>query len=117
MTDWGSPDLALKNYNEGLQIYREIGDKQDIGVVLNNLAQFYDDRGKYNDALKLFKESLQIQREVHNQNNEALCLNNIGNTYLFKGDYEDARMYSTGPATAPKDQCPERRCHHSAQPC
>ncbi len=89
----GKSDLALKNYNDALQIYREIGDQQDIGNVLTNLAQYFDDRGKYDEALKLFKEALQIHRSLRNQNNEALCLNNIGNTYLFKGDYDDARIY------------------------
>jgi tetratricopeptide (TPR) repeat protein len=89
----GKSDLAIKEYKDALQIYREIGDQQDIGNVLGNVGQYYDDRGKYDDALKLFKEALQIHRDLHNENNEGIALNNIGNTYLFKGDYDNARTY------------------------
>jgi tetratricopeptide (TPR) repeat protein len=89
----GKSDLALGGYNQALKIYREIGDRQDVGIVLLNLGQFHHDRGKYDDALKLFKEALQIQREVGNESDQGLCLNNIGNSYAFKGDYDNARTY------------------------
>jgi len=56
----GKPDLALTNVKEALKIYREIGDRQDVGTVLINLGWLQHNRGKYDDALKLFKESLQI---------------------------------------------------------
>jgi tetratricopeptide (TPR) repeat protein len=89
----GKSALALSNFKEALKIYREIGDRQDVGTVLINLGGFQHNRGKYEDALKLFKESLQIQRDLGNENDQALCLNNIGNSYAFKGDYDDARTY------------------------
>ena len=67
-TEWslGKLDLALKNYNDALAVRREIGDKSGTGDVLNDLAQFYNDRSQYEQALKLFKESLQIQIDVGN---------------------------------------------------
>jgi eukaryotic-like serine/threonine-protein kinase len=89
----GKPDLALKNYNEALQTYREIGDKKDTAAVLLNMGQFYHDHGKFDDGLRLFKEALLIEREVGDEIYQAMCLNSIGNEYLSKADYENARTY------------------------
>ena len=77
-----------------MQIYREIGDQEDVGNLYINLGRTWDDRGKYDEALKLSAEGLQ-GTETRNQNEdvEALYLNDIGNTYLFKGDYDSARIY------------------------
>jgi tetratricopeptide (TPR) repeat protein len=89
----GKADLALKNYNEALQTYREIGDKQDTAAVLLNIGKFYHDHGKFDDGLRLFKEALLMEREVGNEISQALCLNSIGSAYFSKADYENARTY------------------------
>jgi len=46
----GKSALALSNFKEALKIYREIGDRQDVGTVLINLGGFQHNRGKYEDA-------------------------------------------------------------------
>ena len=90
----GKSDLALKNYNDAAEDPADLGDKAGIPATsLNDLAQFYDDHGQYDQALNLFKESLQAEADAGNETNQGLVLNNIGNTYLFKGDYENARTY------------------------
>ena len=46
----GRPELALKNYNSALDLRREIGDKAGTGDALNDLAQFYNDRGQFDQG-------------------------------------------------------------------
>jgi tetratricopeptide (TPR) repeat protein len=90
----GSPDLALKSFQEALQLQRDIGDKRGLGKTLINLGVFYvESRGQYDDALQSYKEALQIERDVGNENLQAFCLNGIGNVYLARGEYEDALTY------------------------
>jgi tetratricopeptide (TPR) repeat protein len=61
--------------------------------VLNDLADFYNNRSQYDKALGLYKESLQIQVDLGNVSDQGLVLNSIGNTYLSMAHYEDARTY------------------------
>ena len=90
----GKPDLALKSFQEALQLQREIGDKRGLGKTLINLGVFYvESRGQYEEALQSYKEALQIERDVSNENLQAFCLNGIGNVYLARGEYEDALTY------------------------
>ena len=64
--DAGESEASLASYQEALKLRREIGDKQGIGNVLNDLGSLFAARGRYDEALTQFKEALQIQREVHN---------------------------------------------------
>ena len=81
----GKTKDALANFQEALQIRREIGDKRGLGDTLIDLGNFYDDRGDHDQALKMYKEALQLQRDLGNESLQAICLNNIGSAYSAKG--------------------------------
>ena len=89
----GKTKDALANFQEALQVRREIGDKRGLGDTLIDLGDFYDDRGDHDQALKMYKEALQLQRDLGNESLQAICLNNIGTAYSEKGQYEDALTY------------------------
>ena len=89
----GKNKEALVNFQEALQIRRDIGDNRGLGDTLIDLGNFYDDRGDHDQALQMYKESLQIERDIGNERLQAACLNNIAGVYFAKGQYEDARTY------------------------
>jgi eukaryotic-like serine/threonine-protein kinase len=89
----GKPDEALSAYNQALKIRRDIGAKKEVGDTLNDLGDFYLERGQPDQALQVLKESLQIQRDAGDETNQGLCLNNIANAYSQKGENEDALTY------------------------
>ncbi|MDZ7316819.1 MAG: tetratricopeptide repeat protein, partial [candidate division KSB1 bacterium] len=86
-------DRALTQYQQGLTIRREIGDRAGEGATLNNISQIYDARGDYETALKYLSESLSIRREIGDRAGEGATLNNIGQIYTARGDYETALKY------------------------
>ena len=90
---WENLTSALKAYNDALKIRQEIGAKKEAGDTLNDLGDFYLERGQPDKALQMFKESLQIQRDAGDETNQALCLSNIGTAYLQKSENEDALTY------------------------
>lgn len=72
----------MSNYEQVLQIFREVGDRNWEGETLNSLGQAYNAFGKKEDALKSYKEALRIVQEVEDREGEGITLHNIG--ILFK---------------------------------
>jgi tetratricopeptide (TPR) repeat protein len=89
----GKNKEAMANFQEALQIRREIGDKRGLGDTLIDLGNLAADRGDHDGALKMYKEALELEREIGNESLQAVCLNNIGSVYSEKSQYEDALTY------------------------
>jgi len=77
---------ALRHYEQGLAIRREIGDHKGEAVTLNNISQIYRAWGRYDEALKLLEQSLAIQREIGDRAGEAATSWNLGLEYERRGD-------------------------------
>jgi predicted ATPase/DNA-binding CsgD family transcriptional regulator len=86
---------AIDTFEQSLELFTEVGDKQGISDVLNNLAVIETNRGNYSQAEKLFKENLELQRELDNRKGMASTLNNLGYAATVTGDYLRAREYLT----------------------
>ena len=78
-------------HEEGLSIYREIGDWEGIASSLNNLGSVARQQGDYRAARAFYEESLAIHREMKNSGRIAGLLNNLGNVANSQGDYMAAR--------------------------
>ena len=65
---------ALLNFEEALQIRREIGDKRGLSDTLIDIGNFSNERGDYDLALKTYKEALDLERDLSNEGMRAICL-------------------------------------------
>lgn len=81
---------ALGHYEESLSISREIGDRANEGITLNNIATIYKSWGRYDDALKKLEESLNILREIGNLSGEAVTCWNLALEWERRGELAKA---------------------------
>ena len=65
---------ALLNFEEALQIRREIGDKRGLSDTLIDVGNCSNERGDYDLALKTYKEALDLERDLSNEGMRAICL-------------------------------------------
>jgi len=84
---------ADSDFQQALQIRRDIGDKRGLGDTLIDMGNFFNDRGEHDQALKMYKEALELERDIGNESLQASCLNNIGAVYSEKNQYADALTY------------------------
>ena len=70
------------------------GDHPDVAASYNNIANIYDDQGKYEEALDLFTKSLDIKTRIYGGDNHldvAATKYNIASLKETQGDLEGAR--------------------------
>ena len=89
----GRQQEALKYYEQALQIRREIGDRGQEGVVLNNLGNVYYDLRQKQEALRYYEQALQIHRDLKNRKEEGTTLTNLGSMYNVLGQKQEALHY------------------------
>jgi predicted ATPase/Tfp pilus assembly protein PilF len=81
---------AVACQEEGLALWRELGDKAGIATSLYNLGLVADARGEYARAAALFEESLAIAREAGDTRSVAAALHKLGTIVDEQGDYARA---------------------------
>jgi tetratricopeptide (TPR) repeat protein len=81
----GHKQEALRYYEQALRIRREVGDRGQEGVVLNDLGRVYDDLGQKQEALGYYEQALRIGREVGDRGGEGTTLWYIGAVYFGLG--------------------------------
>ncbi len=87
-------DAAQQYYQQSLQMYREVGDKEGEAGNINNLAVIAGEAlGNHEQALELYKQAQALYREVGNKRGEGTALGNLGETSAYLGRYEDALDY------------------------
>jgi tetratricopeptide (TPR) repeat protein len=79
-----------KNLNTALKLYQEIGDKNRIAQIYNQLGGNYFAQGFYSDAIANLYNSLKIHEEIGNKKAAAENLQGIGIMYWEQGDDSDA---------------------------
>lgn len=89
----GELEEAEECYQESLELWREIEDKQEISSILNNLGVLCRNKGDLYTALEYYEQSLEIYQEIGNKDDLATSYNNIGNIYRFQGDLTKALEY------------------------
>ncbi|MBW8051208.1 MAG: tetratricopeptide repeat protein [Cytophagales bacterium] len=89
----GNPDKALEYYLQGLEIQKEINDKQGIAYSLSNIGVIYYNQGNPDKALENFLQSLETRKEINDKEGIAQSLNNIGFIYNNQGNPDKALEY------------------------
>ncbi|WP_413198846.1 CHAT domain-containing protein [Nostoc piscinale] len=86
-------EAALQSWQQALNIYREIKDRQGESKALGNLGIADDALGDYPKAIEYQQQSLAIAREIKDRQGEGNALGNLGNAYYSLGDYPKAIEY------------------------
>ena len=74
----GNYNLALKYYQQSLEINRELEEKINIAGLVQNIGIISFKEKNYTKALKLYNESLQMYRELGDKEGIGSSLSNIG---------------------------------------
>ena len=86
----GDYQLAAEFYEEGLALYRKVGNRRGIAWSLGSLANVSSDRGDYERAKELYEEGLALSRELGGARPLGDYLISLGYEYLLEGNHERA---------------------------
>ncbi|KOR34199.1 hypothetical protein AM228_25575, partial [Planktothricoides sp. SR001] len=82
---------AIQSLETALNIFREIGDRNEEGNALIGLGNAYNSLGQYQKAAEEFyQQSLTIKREIGDRNGEGNALIGLGLAYSDLGQYQKA---------------------------
>jgi non-specific serine/threonine protein kinase len=93
VAEQGDYTAARALLEEGLALYRELGDRHGVANGLNNLGTVAWMRGDYAAAHTLYGESRNLARELGDRWGVALALNSLGIVAWAQGDYVSARTF------------------------
>ncbi len=72
---------ALQSWQQGLSIYRKIGDRAEEGRTLDDIGSAYYKLSRYSQALEFYQQALEIAQEIGERVGESITLTNIGSVY------------------------------------
>jgi tetratricopeptide (TPR) repeat protein len=85
--------LAVKKYEESLQLWRAVGERRVEAITLNNIGFVYHSLGEKRKALDFYTQALPLFRAVSDRSEEAKTLNNISLAYYSLGEKKKAIDY------------------------
>jgi predicted ATPase/DNA-binding XRE family transcriptional regulator/Tfp pilus assembly protein PilF len=89
---WQGDYHAARNLvGKAVEVWRELGEKEDLAFALHTLALINSEMGEKGTARELYEESLALQREVGTKNLIGRTLNNLGIMYRGAGELDKAR--------------------------
>jgi predicted ATPase/class 3 adenylate cyclase len=90
-----SQDMAAAraSLEESLAIYRKLGQKKRIAVLLTRLDEIARSQGDYTAARKFYEESLVVLGELNPSGGIIASLNDLGRTSLLEGDPRQAASF------------------------
>jgi len=98
---------ARRIFEQGLAVFRRLGDKNGIAVADGALGRLAAQDGEYAKADKLLREGLALQQELGHHASVALAYNYLGQIPFSQADTDTAaRLFSQGLAAA--RQVPDR---------
>ena len=81
---------AIDHYQQALQYYKMLDDKNGIAKSVNNIATCLKQQGNYHKALEKYLEAYEIYRETENTDGFAAVCNNLGDLYFTVNQTEKA---------------------------
>ena len=84
---------AQRHLEAALDIYRELGDRGNEGVLCGTLAILLMNQGRMKEAHAHYEQELAIDRELGNRYREGIVLLNLGQCYRRQGRMEEARAH------------------------
>jgi class 3 adenylate cyclase/tetratricopeptide (TPR) repeat protein len=91
LVDLGRPDEAVHS-SRALQIYEELGDREEQGHVLNVLAWLAQTRWQWHEALSLYARAGEAYERGGSQTGIAIAACNIGGILSDRGLFAEAAM-------------------------
>ncbi|MEG4537549.1 CHAT domain-containing protein [Microcoleus sp. M2_D5] len=85
---------ALNSWQQALQIYRALKNRQGEGTALGSLGVAYINLGNNAKAIEYMEQSLAISREIQDRLGEGNALANLGLAYHSLNNYAKAIEYS-----------------------
>ncbi|HEX9925696.1 MAG TPA: tetratricopeptide repeat protein, partial [Anaerolineae bacterium] len=82
---------------------QKLGDKPGLAVLLNNIAQIYQDRADLIQALRHYRQALELNQELDNTAQVARGLTSIGRIYQIRGDLSQALHHYQAALTINRD--------------
>jgi len=89
-SDKGDSETAISNYTAGLDIAKELGNKDLSLRIMNNLAGENAYKGDYAHALTGYLEAIEIAEEIGNIKMLSIMNENIANLYASQKDYQQS---------------------------
>jgi serine phosphatase RsbU (regulator of sigma subunit) len=89
----GEISIALKYYNQSLQVYVEAGYQKGIASAFNNLGSIYEEQGDIPKALEFYHLSLEKREKINDKRGVATSLNNLGIIYKDQANMPQALEY------------------------
>jgi predicted ATPase len=87
----GDHERALHLFEEGLTVFREIGDRAGSAMMLTRMGPPLHAAGRVDEAEAVVRESLAVHRELGEKGEVALALHMLGTFALERGDREEGR--------------------------
>jgi len=81
---------AIEKYQEALRLWREVGDRKQVAVTLNDIGVVYYDLGEYQQAINYYNEALPIYLEVGALKDRAITQRNLALIYRYSGQLQKA---------------------------
>ena len=91
ISDPGDPDRAQALIEEGLALFRELGDTAGMAHALEALAFVPWARSQYAVARSYLEEAKALFQEVGDAWNRGLCLTQLARVAITQGEYDRAR--------------------------
>jgi tetratricopeptide (TPR) repeat protein len=85
---------ALKACEKAEEVFRETGNKADLGVVLNTMGVIYKNWGDYQKAIDYYQKNLNLQESIGDTIQMGRAYANIGNVYFYVGIDLDKALYN-----------------------
>jgi tetratricopeptide (TPR) repeat protein len=89
----GNIPAALDYYYKCEKIQKEIGDKKNLAMTLNNIGIAFHSQGNVEKSLEYYMQSVKMQEELNDKLGMAYGLNNMASTYIEQGDTAKAIEY------------------------
>jgi predicted ATPase/DNA-binding SARP family transcriptional activator len=89
----GDLDEAHSLYEQAAEIFRDLGDRLGLQVVIHNQALWGMQRGDYAGARALLEESLALSRELGSELNAANASRDLGVLALHERRYDDSAVF------------------------
>ncbi|MEG4078560.1 CHAT domain-containing tetratricopeptide repeat protein [Microcoleus sp. Pol8_D6] len=90
----GQFPAVLNSWQQALQIYRAIKNRQGEGVALGNLGAVYINLGDYAKGIEYTQQSLAIVREIKDRQGEGRVLGFLGAAYGALSNYAKTIEYA-----------------------
>jgi predicted ATPase/DNA-binding winged helix-turn-helix (wHTH) protein len=97
-TQWRSADRlrSLEVLERAAALYRQLGDRQELGSVLGQIGGNYVFLGRYAEAKATLDDALQILHGTNRTKSVIAVRNNVGTLALLRNDLDEARRsYAT----------------------